>query len=394
MILIFDYQVQGKCYPNLVTPGVQPYTPYWRQFSQRSPYSEPSMLVEYLRHEGIDIEIRTVDQSTPDSYYVIAISFFDFGIQWFDLLSVELLDRLRRRQIRLLFWYSEGDNPQRMRDHLDAQARAADVDPEQVWIVSANSAADTVANSIWFADDEMLYRHRNRRIIADPIHDNPRMKKFTALVRTHKWWRATIMANIWRNGWHKDALFSYNTKISVGESSEDNPIEIDRFKGLRNAIDQFIAHGPFVADGLTSDEHNNHTFHTPEHYRESYFNVIIETHMDADQSNGVFLTEKTFKPIKHGVPFMMFGCANSLAKLRSLGYTTFEDALDQTYDAKINTTDRYTQATTLLENIATASFADLHDLYQRCKPACLHNQQLFLASKKERLNILLEKLCK
>ena len=67
MILIFDHQVQGKCYPNLVTPGIKPYTPDWHQFSQRSPYSEPSMLVEYLQREGVDVEIRTVDQSTPDS---------------------------------------------------------------------------------------------------------------------------------------------------------------------------------------------------------------------------------------------------------------------------------------------------------------------------------------
>jgi hypothetical protein len=189
-------------------------------------------------------------------------------------------------------------------------------------------------------------------------------------------------------------LFAYNTAISVGEPPEDNPIEIDRFVGLRTSVDQFIAHGPFVADDLTADEHNNHTFHTPQHYRESYFNVVIETHMDADQSGGVFLTEKTFKPIKHGVPFLMFGCANSLAKLRSLGYETFDDQLNQTYDTKSNTTDRYQDAMTLLETVATASLTDLHDLYQRCKPACLHNQQLFLASKKERLNILLEKLCK
>jgi hypothetical protein len=394
MILIFDHQVQGKCYPNLVTPGIKPYTPDWHQFSQRSPYSEPSMLVEYLQREGVDVEIRTVDQSTPDSYYVIAISFFDFSTQWFNLLSAELLDRLRRRQIRLLFWYSEGDNPQRMRDHLDAQAQDAGVDPNQVWIVSANSAADDVANTVWFADDEMLYRHRNRRIIADPIHDNPRTKKFTALVRTHKWWRATIMANMWRNGWHTDALFAYNTAISVGEPPDENPIEIDRFDGLRSSMDQFLSLGPFVADSLTSDEHNNHTFHTPKHYRESYFNVIIETHMDADQSNGVFLTEKTFKPIKHGVPFLMFGCTDSLAKLRSLGYATFDDQLDQTYDIESNTTNRYARAMTSLETIATASLTDLHNLYQRCKPACLHNQQLFLASKKERLNMLLEKLCK
>lgn len=394
MILIFDHQAQDKCYPNLVAPGVRPYTPDWRLFSQRSPYSEPSMLVEYLRQEGIDVEIRTVDQSTADSYYVIALSFFDFGISWFDLLSDELLNRLRRRQIRLLFWYSEGDNPQHIRDHLDAQAQAADVDPNQVWIVSANSAADDVDNAVWFADDEMLYRYRNRRIMADPTHDDVRRYKFTALVRTHKWWRATVMANIWRHGWHTDALFAYNTNISVGEPPEENPIEIDRFEGLRNAVDQFIAHGPFVADGLTSDEHNNHTFHVADHYRNSYFNVIVETHMDADQSRGVFLTEKTFKPIKHGVPFLMFGCAGSLEKIKSLGYATFDDIIDQTYDLENNTTDRYSQAMTVLENIATADFADLHGVYQRCRPACQHNQQLFLSSKKERLNILLEKLCK
>jgi hypothetical protein len=40
--------------------------------------------------------------------------------------------------------------------------------------------------------------------------------------------------------------------------------------------------------------------------------LCLETHFDADQSGGAFLTEKTFKPIKHGQMFFVAGPAGSL----------------------------------------------------------------------------------
>jgi hypothetical protein len=47
---------------------------------------------------------------------------------------------------------------------------------------------------------------------------------------------------------------------------------------------------------------------------------VFETHFDADQSGGAFLTEKTFKPIKHGQLFFIAGLLAVYKVLRDQGY--------------------------------------------------------------------------
>lgn len=384
MILEFDLWKRGRPCPNLARWSAEPYTPQWRQFSQHWPFSEPAMLYDYCQDEGVSIE-------AGKSYYPVAVSFFDFGVNWPELLPPERLQALRDGRLIMLFYYSEGDHPGRIMDHLDSQFRQAGVDPAQLRLISANSHADDLPRSAWLADDELLFRKRNRA--CDPIaaHDRPRSKMFTALVRTHKWWRASVMASLWQQGWHDQGYFSYNAAIAVGDQEADNPIEVDRWPGLRAATHEFIRQ-QFRADDLTSDQHNDHHLVVSEHYANSYLNVILETHMDADQSGGVFLTEKTFKPIKNAQPFVIFGAAGSLARLRDLGYRTFDKVIDPTYDSIENTTDRYALAMKTLGDLFADGLNGMHDIYRSCMPDILHNQRHFLAPKQDRLNTLLERI--
>ena len=388
MIFEFDRYSVDKPYPNLARHRAEAYTPEWRQFSHHWPFSEPPMLIEYMRDEGLDWR-----ESGP-RVYLIAVSFFDFSINWFALISEERRRAMQRGELYLCFFYSEGDNPWRMRQHLERQCREHGVQEQQLLLITANSAADNVPNSAWFPDDELLFRKRNRRITELLYHERPRSRLFTALVRTHKWWRATVMADFWRRDWHRLGYFSYNPEVAVGEPEEENPIEVDRWVGLRQATHDFLQH-KFVADDLTEAQHNDHHLCVPEHYEDSYLNIVIETHMDVDQSGGVFLTEKTFKPIKHAQPFVIFGAAHSLARLRDLGYRTFDDVIDPSYDEIENTTDRYEAIMYQLDNMLSYGTPKMHQIYCACREDLIHNQRHFLASKQDRLNTLLGKLiCK
>ena len=384
MIFEFDRYVLDRPYPNLARHQAVPYTPGWRQFNGHWPWVQPPILPDYLQHEGFDT-------TQGARYYVVALSWFDFGIQWFNLIPVERIKQMQQGQLKLLFYYNEGDNPIRMRDHLLAQCRGVRVPEDQLVIISGNSAADSLPNSAWFPDHELLYAKRNRRVEPVAYHELPRSKLFTALVRTHKFWRATTMAELWRRGWHRHAYFSYNTRLAVEESPSDNPIEIYKFDGLNVSMFDFLRH-QFRADTQTSDQHNDHHLIVPEHHNDSYLNVVLETHMDADQSNGVFLTEKTFKPIKHAQPFVIFGAAHSLARLRDLGYRTFDSVLDNRYDSIENTTDRWQCLIAMLHTMFEGGALHMHQLYCACREDILHNQQHFLSPRRDRLNNLLRKI--
>lgn len=383
-----DNFVDGKPYPNGATWVAKPYTPEWRQFSTNWPFSEPVHFFEYLDHCGIKYKFVSWTQATRDTLYPISVSYFDFSVPWFKIIPSIIREKLRSKSITIWFFYSEGDSPQHILDHLSQQAIEQEIDPRLIKVTSANTIADSIPGCQYFADDECLYQLRNTDL-ACGYHENVRSKKFTALVRTHKWWRATTMARIWRDGYHHQGYFSYNNDQTIENDPKDNPIEVEKYYNLKTDIDRFINQCPFVADSLSSQEHNLYSTTVPEHFTDSYLNVILETHLDVDGTGGTFLTEKTFKPIKHCQPFIMFGPVGSIDQIRSMGYKTFDHVIDHGYDKESNNSKRWNM---VYQEFQRLMHKDMHQIYLSCKNDLTWNQQLFLSSKSNRLNNLLQRI--
>lgn len=380
----------GVPLPNLAVNAHLPYTNDWYQYSREWPYSEPVHFFEYLRHECISYECVYPEHIDKDTVYPISLSFFDFSVDWFSLMNNTVLEALQNGILRLWFFYSEGDNPVTIQKHLHKLAEQYKISPAQILFTSANSSADLLDNFSCFVDDELLFRQRNRHCFATLFHRAPRKRQYTALSRAHKWWRATTMARLWSQGLDKLGYFSYNNSIEIGDQLEDNPIELDQFGSLRQTVFNFLQACPFSADNLDEQAHNDHSLFVEEHFAESYLNLVLETHLDVDQSGGTFLTEKTFKPIKHCQLFIIVGATGSIKKLKELGYRTFDHIIDHSYDSVIDNTRRWDMAMTEAERLINDDH--LHLLYQKCEEDLLHNQNLFLASKEDRLNSLLRKL--
>jgi hypothetical protein len=379
-----------KPYPNLAIHNAQPYTDQWRQFSTNYPFSEPVMLFEYMDHWHVPYEFVKFKDTDNNTFYPIALSFFDFSVEWFKLFPVGVLDRVKDKKLRVLFYYSEGDNPDVINEHLTRQCSQWSVPREQVLFVSANSACKDIPYFFHVVDDELLFNFRN--IKCDPVqyHDRYRSKKFTALVRMHKFWRANTMSKIWEHGNNQEGYFGYGNEIDSGETENDNPISVDEFGNLRELTRLFLKELPFKADNLSSQNHNNHLMGVYDHFTNSYLNIVLESHMDVDGSDGAFLTEKTFKPIKNAQPFIIFGGPHSLQLLRNLGYRTFDNVLDGSYDNIKDTTRRWEAAINLTLQLINLNNKQLNDMYRSCHDDLIHNQTLFLENKKNRILKLLE----
>jgi len=361
-----------------------PYTAEWRQFRYHWPYTVPCELHEHCVTHSFPYQITSVNSADSSSFYTVGLGFFDFTIDYFALIPPTVFDR----GLTILFYYHEGDNPFRIKQRLDYLCQQHDRSTDCYRFVSGNTAADKIPGFAWFPDHELLYWHRNQTVEAIPVHLNSRPYLFTILNRTHKWWRATVMADLQRTNILESSLWSYNTNVTVGDDPADNPIQVDTLE-LGPQIEQFLQQGPYTCDSLTADQHNDHHLHVPEHYTQSYCHVVLETHFDADQSGGTFLTEKTFKPIKHGQPFVIAGPAGSLQALRDLGYRTFDHAIDNTYDLIQDNTQRWLHLHKCLTQLKTK---DMHQWFLSCQEDVVHNQQLFLANKQQRLNTLHDKL--
>lgn len=384
--LVVDHVVKGKIYPALTQHQARPYTQAWREFGSHFPYTIPLRLQEYCEHHAVDLGIfNTADLLPQNAFYPVGLAFFDFGIDYFDLLSATVTHLIKNQQLRVLFYYHEGDNPARIKQRLDHLVKIHQM-PQQCYVfVSANSAADTIPGFVYFNDFELWYYQRNCSTPALAVHDQTREREFTVLNRLHKSWRATVMADLDRSGMLSNSYWSY---CEAGQVNADNPIEIDSISGLRDSTDQFLAHAPYVSDALDQTQRNDHAMVESKYHVNSYCNIVLETHFDADQSGGTFLTEKTFKPIKHGQMFFVAGPPGSLQALRDLGYRTFDSVLDNSYDLIINNTQRWQ---CLKQSIVQAR-PHLADKFQAVRNDVMHNQILFQQVKTQRLNTLIGKI--
>ena len=393
---VVDRIVNDKPVPNLATHQARPYTQSWREFGQHYPYTVPLELVNHcIEHSypytlTLTTELSVVNKD--NLLYPIQPGCFNFDIDYMDLLPTAVKASLKAGQIRILFYYHEGDNPLRIKKRLDLLCEQNNIDKNSYIFVSGNTAADNIKHSIHFNDHELLYYLRNKN--CEKFFKTGVLRRdyrFLCLSRTHKWWRSTVTADLRRAGLLDASLWSYNTEITVDDNYDANPIEVDTL-ALKDDLISFINSGPYRCDTLSAAAHNDHGLHNRELYDNSYCSIIMETLFDADGSGGAFLTEKTFKCLKHYHPFIIVGPAGSLAALRDLGYRTFDHAIDNSYDLIQDNTLRYLAVRRTIAQIAELSTEALGRWFESLQADLVFNSELFCRSKQDRLNRLQERI--
>jgi hypothetical protein len=107
---------------------------------------------------------------------------------------------------------------------------------------------------------------------------------------------------------------------------------------------------------------------------ESLAYVVTET---VYHGRRLHLTEKTFKPIAMGMPFVMVSAAGSLAYLRSYGFRTFGEFWDESYDTELDDQVRLERIADLLKQLDSMSPSGLQQLWQAMLPTIQHNLDHF-----------------
>ena len=381
--LIFDRINGNSVVPNLVQDFAN--ADHERQW----PYVSYPRLAYYAQDHQWPIKIATVKSDTDqDSFYLISLAWFDFTVDWFDLLNAEVYERVRDRKLTLLFYYHEGDNPYMIKQRLDQLCDDHKMPPDCYRFISANSSANLIKNFVFFSDHELLYWRQNRGHQALPWHTRKRRYRYTVLSRTHKWWRATMMADLKRSGRLKNCQWSYGDQ-DIGDRPEDNPIRLAAINGIRPALEQFMKSVPYHCDNMTSEQHNQHDLLDPSLFVNSYFHLVLETMFDLGGSGGAFITEKTYKCIKHAVPFVIAGAPGSLQILRDSGYRVYDGVIDNSYDLEQNNDRRWNAIKLTLDQILDT---DLKTWHAACQSDAEHNQRLFLDLKLHQLNKLTNQL--
>jgi hypothetical protein len=359
----------GLGYPNLAKPNLDQ-----DQFDHTYPRTLPLRLLMYLEQRSINFSVHTVTDAPLGAWYPVAWGWHDFECDYFSLMSDLVKKRLRDQEIRVLFYYHEGDHPGRIQQRLDQLCQLHDVPVACYLFVSANSACKNWPRCRYFNDHEYFFSYINRFQKAPIPNQDIRPYEFTALNRVHKWWRASVMADLYHSDLLDKSLWSYNTECTIDDQELNNPIELDSVLGWRHCVSDFIKGGPYICDHGDRRAHNDHRRVNIDLYRDSYCHLVIETLFDVDGSGGAFLTEKTFKCIKFGQPFVMIGPVGSLGVLRQQGYRVFDHAMDNSYDLIGNNTERWMAVKKTIQEI---SKQDMYQWFLSCRDDVLHNQRIF-----------------
>lgn len=366
-------------YPNLASGQARPYTNEWYQFDNQYPRVVPLRLLLYTQ----DYSVSTSEHLSTKAWYPIGLGWFDFEFDYFS--AIPCLDRVRQKLLKVLFYYHEGDNPFRIKERLDTLVSRNNLPHDCYIFISANTQASKIKNFIYFPDHEFFFRYINRnQVNTDLVHELKH--DFTVLSRLPKWWRASIISDLFSNQLLASSLLSYNTANETIDNEADNPIELDIVPGWRENA-RWITYCKFKCDNLSHNDHNNHGVVNTYLYTATKCSIVLETHFDVDQSNGAFLTEKTFKPIKFGQPFVVAGGPGSLQALRDSGYRVFDGIIDNEYDTILDNTKRYLALRgSLIKIQANKQF------YQECLSDVLHNQKIFNDRATAPVNNLLKEL--
>ena len=152
-------------------------------------------------------------------------------------------------------------------------------------------------------------------------------KKFLCLNRRMYHHKYKIIEELFNRGLLKDTRFTWvdnfvpPNKISKKLISELN-INIDEFDGIQLEGD--------VMYGSKLSYHDEFLFTiNPEWYYRSKVDIITETILDGD---ALHITEKTFKAIYLGLPFVISASKGHLKSLRDMGFKTFNSVINEDYD--------------------------------------------------------------
>ena len=101
---------------------------------------------------------------------------------------------------------------------------------------------------------------------------------------------------------------------------------------LDDFVWSYVSKGRRLPDDITAFD--SQRFFNASWYDQTCFSMVLESIVDPPVNNTVFITEKTYKPIAFRHPFVIMGQPGSLKLLKSLGFETFENMFDESYDTE------------------------------------------------------------
>ena len=113
-------------------------------------------------------------------------------------------------------------------------------------------------------------------------------------------------------------------------------------------------------------------------YRDTYFSVVTETNCLTERTynrTSRILSEKTFKPMVNGHPFILVSVPHMLRLLRDNGYQTFDGIIDESYDLELDDSTRLLMIADEIARLSALEDNELSLFLTQARKICNHNRE-------------------
>tara|TARA_R100000008_G_scaffold20721_1_gene10892 strand:- start:2915 stop:4084 length:1170 start_codon:yes stop_codon:yes gene_type:complete len=213
--------------------------------------------------------------------------------------------------------------------------------------------------------------------------------KYVCYNANGKEYRQFLVTELFRRGLDKYGLISLLYRYGSPNQILDNFTEdlgFDITKGYGKLVDEYakkemVKIVPLVLDQTMEEVDRNDRPVSLNHIKDSYFNIITESYMynkSLPQSHKTIfeMSEKTYKALICQ-PFIHLGSYGVLKYMKSMGYQTFPELFDESYDDIINHTDRLLAVVESIEKVCKMDESEFHNIYcESIIPKVIHNREL------------------
>lgn len=269
-------------------------------------------------------------------------------------------------------WHNE-----HLRQMLSENFDIRDYDHHTTYNAKEYSVVTSVVNpNSWFVP----LAQQGAKIIYDALWEYhyiefyPEKLQHPGLISSCKYffWINEYFVNI-NQGYHR---YSPNKKIShkaLLPVRQTKPHRAKLLSKLQPWLDQIIYsqvdQGRFLPNDQTESQGSFQRYFNPEWYDSTLFSIVSETTTYSKYQ--LHITEKSFKPIAYYHPFVTWGQTGTLKYLRELGFETFENLFDESYDIE---SDQDKRLEAVIKNIADFDQCHYDSLTQQ---KLQHNHDLF-----------------
>jgi hypothetical protein len=323
------------------------------------------------------------------------------------VLSGDALERIRNRTCVLILNNAHEAFHSVVRPIYDIVVNQLNIPPKQIVLISESALIDKEVEKIateynlekintkWmrlFEYDVTLVEHKPLPTLEYKQYD----KKFINFNRRWRLHRPALVALLEINGLLSNGFVS----LARADDGKDwgvffdemtwtmrhNPDFVNRFVQNKDRI-MNISELKLDQDDMSVNHAQKLTDSTDEYYTNSYFSVVSETNFFAETGEGLFVSEKIFRPILKKHPFVLVSRPNTLSIMRSIGYKTFGSIINEDYDSEEDDCKRMLMIVDEIDRLCNLSDNELRVFLDSAKEITEYNYNVLL-NKTEFLTIL------